>query len=63
MKILTNNIKFLAMEEKYMRWAKIIPEDSITEQTNIFKYMGRDISMYKMNMNVDQNVIKYYRLS
>jgi hypothetical protein len=53
MKILTNNIKFLAMEEKYMRWAKIIPEDSITEQTNIFKYMGRDISMYKMNMNVD----------
>lgn len=55
------------MEGKYMRRAKIhvIPENSITERRNICKYVGRNtrISMYKMNMNVDENVTKYYRLT
>jgi hypothetical protein len=44
------------MEGKYMRRAKIIPEDSITEQRNKFKYFGRNISMYKAYMNVNENV-------
>jgi hypothetical protein len=33
--------------------------DNIVEQTNIFKYFGFNISIYKMNMDFELNVKKY----
>jgi hypothetical protein len=48
----------MAMEGKYMRRAKIVTDDIVIEQTSSFKYLGRNISIYKINMDLEDNVQK-----
>lgn len=52
----------MAIEGKHFR-ANIIVGDSIIEQTNIFKYLGYSISIYKMNMDLERNVKIYNKLN
>jgi hypothetical protein len=51
MKMSAIEIKVLAMERKHVRPVKAIVGDNVSEQTNVFKYLGRNrpISMYKKN--------------
>jgi hypothetical protein len=58
MRISTNKTKAMAMEGKYMRQAKIVIDDIVIEQTSSFKYLGCNISIYKMNMDLEDNVQK-----
>jgi hypothetical protein len=39
-----------------MRRAKIVTVENVTEQTNIFKYLECNISMYKIQVNLESNV-------
>jgi hypothetical protein len=63
MRISTNKTKALAMEGKYMRRTKIIIDDIGIEQTSSFKYLGCNISIYKMNMDLEDSVQKYCKLN
>jgi hypothetical protein len=44
------------MEGKYIRRAKIVIDDIVIEQTSSFKYLVCNISIHKMNMDVQDNV-------
>jgi hypothetical protein len=58
MKISINKVKITAMEGKYMmRYDKIVLQGNVSEQTNIFKYLGCNISTYKMNMDVEEKKV------
>jgi hypothetical protein len=63
MRISTNKTKAMAMKEKYMRRAKIVIDDIVIEQTSSFKYLVCNISIYKMNMDLEDNVQKYNKLN
>jgi hypothetical protein len=63
MRISTNKTKAMAMEGKYMRRAKIVTDDIVIEQTSSFKYLGCNISTYKINMDLEDNVQKYNKLN
>jgi hypothetical protein len=53
----------MATEGKYMRQAKIVIDDTVTEQTCSFKHLRCNISIYKMNMDLEDNVQKYNKLN
>jgi hypothetical protein len=59
MRISTKKTKAMAMEGKYMRRTKIVTDDIVIEQTSSLKYSGCNISIYKMNMDLEDNVQKY----
>jgi hypothetical protein len=63
MRISANKTKTMAMEGKYMRRAKIVTDDIVIEQTSSFKYLGCNISIYKINMDLGDNVQKYNKLN
>jgi hypothetical protein len=63
MRISANKTKAMTMEGKYMRRAKIVIDDIVIEQTSSFKYLGCNISIYKMNMDLEDNVQKYNKLN
>jgi hypothetical protein len=46
-----------------MRWAKIVTDDNIIEYMNTFQHFGSNTSMYKMNMEFEENVQKYNTLN
>jgi hypothetical protein len=46
-----------------MRRAKIVTDDIVIEQTSQFKYLGCNISIYKINMDLEDNVQKYNKLN
>jgi hypothetical protein len=52
----------MAMEGKYTRRAKIVIDYIVIEQTSSFKYLGCNISIYKINMDLEDNVQKYKKL-
>ena len=59
MKISISKTKVMAMEGKYNRRAKIVIKDQIIEQVNNFKYLGCNLSIFNLNQDLDNNVIKY----
>jgi hypothetical protein len=63
MRISTNNTKAMVMEGKYMRRAKIVIDGIVTEQTSSFKHLGCNISIYKMNMDLEDNAQKFNKLN
>jgi hypothetical protein len=63
MRVSTNKTKAMAMEGKYMRRAKIVKDDIVIEQTSSFKYLVCNISIYKMNMDLEDNVQKCNKLN
>jgi hypothetical protein len=58
-----NKTKAMAMEGKYMRRAKIVTDDIAIGQTSSFKYLGCNVSIYKINMDLEDNVQKYNKLN
>jgi hypothetical protein len=58
MRICTNKTKAMTMEGKYMRRAKIVIDDVVFGQTSSFKCLGCNISIYKMNMDLEDSVQK-----
>jgi hypothetical protein len=63
MRISTNKTKAMAMEGKYMRRDKTVTDDIVTEQASSFKYLGCNISIYKINMDLEDNVQKCNKLN
>jgi ferritin-like protein len=63
MRISTNKTKAMAMEGKYMRRAKIVIDDIGIELTSSFKHLRCNISIYKMSMDLEDNVQKYNKLN
>jgi hypothetical protein len=51
------------VEETDVRLAKIVLDDNISGETNSFKHLGYNVSVYDMNMDFEENVKKHSTLN
>lgn len=63
MKISIDKTKVMAMKGKEIQRAKIVINNQIIEQTSTFKYLGSDISIYKLNSDLDNNIQNYNKIN
>jgi hypothetical protein len=55
--------KAIAMEGRQIRRVKIIINGNLIEPVNSFKYLGCNTATHKMNMNLEENIEIYNKIS